>query len=252
MIPLLIALWLSPQQTAPVPTFGDILAKIQTTTGDFLQSLPDFICDETITSKAIVHGKPLQVVNESHFVGRQQRSHNMLFTETREVISINGKPAGKKKNIEGPVLFGGGFSSLLHETFDPQMVPDQTYRMAGEEAFGGRVALVIEYATREGQKNLNFDFYGKAYPEKDEGKVWIDKQSLAVLRIERRYLNVPKGETPIVATVDYGEVRIEGRPYWMPVTVKARQARGRRGEQAQYVAEYRNYRRFQANSSIVY
>jgi hypothetical protein len=245
----LLAAWL-PQQ--PAPTVDEILAKIQTNTGQFLQSLPDFICDETITSQAIVGGKLEQVVNSSHFVGRQQKRGNMLFNETRELISIDGKSVSKNANPQGPIFFGGGFSSVLHLTFGKDTVPDQTYRITGEERFRDREAIVIEFATRQGQKNLKFDFYGKAYLENDKGKAWIDKESLRVLRLERQYLNVPKGETPITATVDYGEVFIDGQPYWMPLTVKAEQLKGRRGQNAEYLAEYRNYRKFEAKSSIIY
>jgi hypothetical protein len=230
----------------------EILAKVQANTGEFVQSLPDFVCDETITSKALVRGKLQQFVNESHFVGRQQKHAGMSFTETRDVLTINGKPVPKHKNPRGPVLFGGGFSSVLHETFGQASVPDHTYKIAGEESIGGKTVLVIEFATRQGQKTLFFDFYGKAYVQNDVGKVWVNKDTLTVLRLQRHYQNVPKGETPIILTVDYGSVQIDGKPYWMPVTVKAEQAKGKGTEQAQYLAEYKNYRKFDASSSIVY
>jgi hypothetical protein len=110
---------------------------------------------------------------------------------------------------------------------------------------------VLEFATREGQKELYFDLYGKAVLQKDVGKAWIDKISLRVLRLERHHLNVQKGQSPMVATVDYGEVRIDGKPFWMPVTVKAEQS-FKGGEWGQYLATYTNYRKFEVSSGIVF
>lgn len=246
---VVLAAW--PPWQQPEPSINEILAKVHANTGEFVRSLPDFICDETITSRALVRGRLRTFVNQSHFVGRQQQHGMFPFTETREVISINGKTVRPHTPLQGVLLFGGGFSSLLNETFG-QPSAEHTYRLAGEERIRDRSALVLEFATRDGQKTLSFDFYGKAYLERDTGEAWIDKQSLRVLRLERHYLNVPKGETPIVATVDYDEVRIGDQPFWMPVSVQAGQAKGRFGEQAQYLAEYRNYRKFEASSSIVY
>ena len=251
MIPLefLLAFW----PPAPQPSgIGEILAKIQANTAQWEQSLPDFVCEETATSKAIVRRKLQQYVNESHFVGRQQKQGRWLFTEARDVYMVNAKPVAHRQTLRGPILFGGGFSSVLHTTFSKQWAADHIYRFGGEETFRGRAVLTIEYATRQGQKDLLWDFYGRAYPQIDTGKAWIDKDSLQVLRIERRYTNVPKGDSFILAAVEYREVRIEGAPFWMPALVTAEQAKGKYGEQGRYTAEYRNYRKFNASSSIIY
>ncbi|HUA58256.1 MAG TPA: hypothetical protein VML19_05855 [Verrucomicrobiae bacterium] len=244
-----LAAWL-PQRAEP--SVEEILAKIQTNTSQFLQSLPDFVCDETITSKAVIRGRQRQYVNESHFVGRQQKQGRMTFTETREVISINGKAVPKNTRPQGPIFFGGGFSSVLHTTFGKDTVAAQTYKVASEEEFRGRPTLVIEFSTRPGQQDLRFDFDGKAYVENDRGKAWIDKESMRILRLEREYLNVPRRQSPMVATVEYGEAQIGGQAYWMPVTVTASQVKGSTGDEEQYVAQYRNYRKFEAQSSIIY
>jgi hypothetical protein len=240
---------LSAQEAA---TLDEILARVQTRAGHFAQSLPDFVCDEKVTSKVVHRGKPIEAVIQSHFVGMQKKNGKMSFTETREVDSVNGKPARKGQKFEGPFLFGGGFSSILDHTFAPKFVPSHTYKITGEEMLDGRTALVIEFATRDGQTELHSYLYGKSIVQRDMGKAWIDKESLQVLRLERHYLNVPKDETPLIATVTYGEVRIDGKPFWMPTTVSAGQAATKRSTRAVYLAVYTNYHKFAVSSGIVY
>jgi hypothetical protein len=238
---------ISPRAVAPI---DEILARVQTNTGQFAQSLPDFVCDEKVTSKAVKRSRPHRVVIESHFVGLQKTNGRMAYTETREIVTVNGSKAAKGQKFEGPFMFGGGFSSLLEHTFSSKSAPSHTYQITGEEMLGGRPALVIEFATKESQQELFLGFYGRGYIQKDTGKAWIDKETMQVMRLERRYLNVPKGETPIVASVEYGEVRIDGKPFWMPATVRAAQTASKRWAKGEYLAAYTNYKKFQVSSEI--
>jgi hypothetical protein len=229
-------------------TIEEILARVQANTGQFEKSLPDFVCDEKITSSALQKGRKTEAVIESHFVGLQERSGKMFFTERREIVSVNGKPARPGERLKGPFLFAGGYSSLLDNTFSEKNVACHTYGFGGEERLGTRDALVIEFATRKGQKTLYMDANGKGYAENDTGKAWISKDTLQLLRLERQFHNVPKRVAPIVVTVEYGEVRIGDRPFWMPLKVMASEP----GYQGDYLAEYTNYRKFEVSAGIVF
>ena len=229
-------------------TIEEILARVQANTGQFEKSLPDFVCDEKITSTALHKGKRTEAVIESHFVGLQEKSGKMFFTERREIVSVNGKPARPGERLKGPFLFAGGYSSILDNTFAEKNVPSHTYTFGGEERLGMRGALVIEFATRKGQKTLYMDANGKAYAENDTGKAWIGKDSFELLRLERQFHNVPKRVAPIVVTIEYGEVRIGDRPFWMPLKVMAEES----SSQGEYLAEYTNYRKFDVSAGIVY
>ena len=246
---LLVSCPLAAQQAST--TVAEILAQVQLNAGQFVRSLPDFVCDERVTSRGTHKGKVTQVVIESHFVGLQKKSGRMSYTETREINTVNGQPARKGQRFQGPFLFGGGFSSILNQTFSPIFVPSHTYKIAGEEMLRETDTLVMEFATKEGQKELYFDYFGKAVVQKDTGKAWIDKGSLQVLKLERHYLNVQKGESPMLATVEYGEVRIDGKPFWMPSRVSAQQT-FKGGDTGEYLAEYSNYRKFEVSSGIVF
>jgi hypothetical protein len=233
-------------------TVEEILARVQSNTGQFETSLPDFVCDEKVTSRDIEKNGLVEVVIESHFAGLQKETRKLGFTEHREIVTLNGKPARKNQKFEGPFLFDGGFSAILHETFSAKNVPSQTYKIAGEEMLAGKPAIVIEFATREGQKELYITFYGKTLVQKDVGKAWVDKQTLQLLRLERHFLNVPKGESPILSTVEYGEVQIDGKSFWMPSVVRSEQAQLKGARSGEYRAEYTNYRKFEVSSGIVF
>lgn len=250
------ALFLLLAWQSPPATVDEILARVQTNTGEFEQSLPDFVCDEKVTSKGVHKGKLSETIVESHFVGLQKKNGNKSFTETREIVTIGGKPARRGQRMDAPFLFGGGFSSVLDLTFAAKNTASQTYKIVGEETLGGRPALVIEFATNEGQKDLFFDNGSRVVAENDTGKAWIDRDSFHVLRLERHYLNVPKGSTPIIATVEYGEVRIGGKPFWMPLAVHAEadayQIGSTHAENGEYAAIYTNYRKFDVSTGIVF
>jgi hypothetical protein len=252
---LLLAGWLSIQapgaETADL-TDKDIQARVQTNTGQFEQSLPDFVCDEKVDSLKIEHGAlTREGTAESHFTGRQKKSGRMSFTESREFVTINGKSAKPGETLYGVFLFSGGFSSLLDETFSAKYAPLHDFKIAGHARLNGRAALAIEFATKPGQKELASFWVEDVLIQRDTGTAWIDEETLQVLRIERRFMNLPKGWAGVVATVDYGPVSIDGKPFWMPLRVKCNQtAIG--GAMKRYTAEYRNYRKFEVASGISY
>ena len=93
----LLAGWLSIQALAaqtPAPTIDEILARVQTNTGQFESVLPDFVCDGKVVSLKILRNLLTREGSaESHFTGLQKKSGKMNFTESREFVTINGKPA---------------------------------------------------------------------------------------------------------------------------------------------------------------
>ena len=252
---LLLAGWLSVRALAAqttVLTVDEILARVQTNTGQFEQSLPDFVCDEKIVSLKTERGVMThEGASESHFTGLQKRSGRMTYTESREFVTINGRPAKPGAILYGAFLFSGGFSSLLDETFSAKFAPLHDFKIAGHGRWNDRAALVLEFATKPGQKLLGCVWDGEELIQRDAGKAWIDEGTIQVLRIERRFMNLPQAWRRLVATVDNGPVTIDGRPFWMPLRVKADQT-GAGGAVRQFTAEYRNYRKFEVASWITY
>jgi len=54
-------------------------------------------------------------------------------------------------------------------------------------------------------------------------------------------------------TVEYAQVTIDGKPFWMPKTVRSDLRRKlTQPPERQFSAEYTNYRKFDVSSGIVY
>ncbi len=102
-----------------VPTLDQILSRAQNNVKEFEFSLPDFMCDEKITSQELLHGKAVHTtIVDSVFIGTQNKSEqNKPFTESREIKTVDGRQPRKNQQLEGPFLYGGGFSSILDATF---------------------------------------------------------------------------------------------------------------------------------------
>ena len=237
-------------QTASIE---DVLPRVQATASNFFSALPDFLCNEDATSTFASNGKLEKETRiQSTFRGVQAKSKGYSFTETRETQTINGQPAAKDEIVKDAFTFAGGFSSVLHETFAIENTGLQTFRIAGTDSVEGKKAIVIEFETRDGEKALAIGWRGKKVVTKETGKAWIDPQTMQVLRLERKYWNLPPAVTVLTVAVNYANVEIGGKMYLMPKTVRAESARanGKKSELRIYTATYTQYRKFNVSSGV--
>src|SRR5215471_12065883 len=132
---LLQLAWCAVGQAQAVSKLEQILLRLQDHVQEFETSLPDFICDETITSRELMGGKIIhETVIESSFRGVQHKDkEGWPFTETREIQTIDGRPAAKGQQLTGPFFFGGGFSSILVEIFARENSQYFNYKLVGTE-----------------------------------------------------------------------------------------------------------------------
>ena len=129
-----------------MPKLSQILPRIQEHVKEFESSLPDFICDEKITSKELMGGTTIHETDiDSTFRGTQNRDKNPdgkyePFTEWRDIQTIDGRPAPKGQQLTGPFLFGGGFSSILVEIFSAENSRYFNYKVIGADTVDGKSA----------------------------------------------------------------------------------------------------------------
>lgn len=249
----------SPAQT--VPKLSQVLPRIQEHVKEFESSLPDFICDEKITSKELMGGTTIHETDvDSTFRGTQNRDKNPdgkyePFTEWRDIQTIDGRPAPKGQQLTGPFLFGGGFSSVLVEIFSPENSRYFNYKVIGTDKVDDKTAVVLKFETKKDQQALlHRELFGTQYVMKGSGKAWIDLASMNVLRLEIQYLDPPMPEGVLSLAVDYAPVVIKEKTFWMPRTVTAEQTvpNPKVPVGGQYVAEYSNYQEFKVSVRIKY
>jgi hypothetical protein len=244
-----------------VPKLDQILPRIQQRVKEFESSLPDFICDEKITSRELMGGKTIHETDiDSTFRGTQNKDKNPdgkyePFTEWRDIQTIDGRPAPKGQQLTGPFLFGGGFSSILVEIFSSENSRYFNYKVIGADKVDEKAAVLIKFETKKDQQALlHRELFGTQYVMKGSGKAWIDIASMNVLRLEIQYLDPPMPEGVLTLAVDYAPVVIKDKTFWMPKTVTAEQTvpNPKVPVSGQYVAEYSNYQEFKVSVRINY
>ena len=95
---------------------------------------------------------------------------------------------------------------------------------------------------------------GNRYKPAYKGTIWIDKESGRVLRIEQQALSVPRNFTwdKALSTLEYGFVNIDGHSYLLPVRSVNEACMAGTSNCSRNVIEFRNYRRFSADTSITF
>src|SRR6516165_3802660 len=118
---------------ARAQSLDDVLDAVSRNVKEFQDSLPDFVCNEKVTSTKFDSGTAVkEKVVESLFTGFQRsRAENravFAFTESREVVAIDGKSVRKGTAFPKlPYHFAGGYSSLLDTTFAPDNLQIHNY-----------------------------------------------------------------------------------------------------------------------------
>jgi hypothetical protein len=220
----------------------------------FRDTLPDFICSEKITSSVIENGKlSKQKVIESLFTWmRKAQPASKLMVESREVLAIDGKPVrtGTKMpnapflpkeatvNTLFVVLGNSGAAPFFYD-----------YKVTGRENVGDLSALRIEFE----QMKTNVGTLRFA------GTAWIDLEFMQAVRTEVHLLGWAQSSVmddfdAYSILTDYAKVEIDGKPFWLPKSLKVEGTRRKNGNSngyvARYLAEYANCRRFGVSVEI--
>jgi hypothetical protein len=253
---LFFPLLLSAGFSQSIPSLDEILKRVGDNVQAFQDTLPDFECRETVIQRTNKKGKVKEEIIESVFRGFQKphiwKGMTTFATELREYQSINGNQISKndKRQRKELVNIHGGFSSFLVSTFSSENQMLHNYQIAGIETVQGRQVLVLTFVTIEGQNKLFWINLGTPLVGKDVGKAWLDLESMQVIRLEQRMLNVPAKFNPASIAVDYTKVVFAGKEFWMPKSVRYGISEKKGNVIIEYGIEYADYRKFDVSIEI--
>lgn len=252
-----LILMLAPPTTAVhAQALAEVLDAVSRNVKEFQELVPDFVCTEKVTSTEFDSGNVVkEKAVESVFTGFQRSSEQnrvrFAFTESREVMAIDGKPVRKGTPFPKlPYRFAGAYTSLLTTTFAPESLPIHDYSIGDTYKSASSSALLVRFVTKENQQQLRGIFQGTQLVEKDIGSAWIDQKSFRVLRLQRRSLNLPPGITRSIATVDYGPVKIGESEFWIPTKIQAEVTEQNPRITFTYLADYNECRKFMADVKL--
>jgi len=242
------------QSQTPAPQ--EVVATVRRNIIQLRDTLPDFICNEKITSSVFENGKmSKQKVIESLFTWMRKGAQPTakMMVESREVLAIDGKPVRKGTRMpDAPFLPKEPTVNTLFVVLgsDVGVAPFfYDYKVTGRENVGDLTALRIEF---EQMKPLVESL-------RIAGTAWIDLEFMQAVRTEVRPLGFARSSVmddfdAYSVLTDYAKVEIDGKPFWLPKSVKVEGTRRKNGNSnghvARYLAEYANCHRFDVSVEI--
>ena len=240
-----------PQQ-APAPAVIPIqedpaIAKAREVAFEFSDKLPNFFCQQITTRYRTENAKrgwdPIDIVTAD--VTSEDGS------ETYKNIKVGNKPVNKSMEDIGGTTSTGEFSSELLALLQPGS--GATFKRNGSDTIAGRNALVYKFEVPREQSTWRVEGPSQLYYPAYRGTIWIDKESSRVLRVEQEGRNMPLQFVfdTVETSVDYDYVRL-GTPtqYLLPVAAEALSCQRGTSFCSRNRIEFRNYRKFEAESSI--
>jgi hypothetical protein len=264
-------------QSAEPLTLDEVVAKLQDNLDSYDRSIPSFLADEHIdstdhylavhgaslpasvfpggSSSALPDGRDINTSAESVFRLRRDvdpERHIPMLDESREIASIDGKPANGR-DIDAPATFSGAFSGGLALVSKAEQA---CMRYTLEPVRPGR-PIVVRFVSVPAQQRPKQCILA----EDGSGQVAIDPASMQIAKIEvnvPRHLLIPRSHegrtSPPVYTrwkvqVDLKPVVLDAHTFWLPEKISS--VSSTEQEDWSFVATYRNYHLLQVHSRIL-
>nr|MBA3353458.1 hypothetical protein [Blastocatellia bacterium] len=151
----------------------------------------------------------------------------------------------------------GEFVEDLAKIFKPDSKTQ--FELLTTDTVRSRRTLVYEYTINiENNKSGGVGLKGPVFqssPAGEKGKIWIDRDSFRVLRIEYRLTDIAPtfAVKAVTKTIDYEMVDIAGDKYLLPIISDFRGTvqNGERRFESRNVIRFRNYNKYGSDVTIV-
>jgi len=229
----------------------------------YRQQLPDFICTQithrTTASKSLgAMGAGMASRNPAAMPAGPESSSDVIEEkltyvgkkENYEVVSVDGRRVKgiTHDEIQGGVISGGEFGSVLGQIFEPSSQTvftwDRTASLHGRRmyVFGFRVpkqaGTTVGDAKTHNQTIVSFF-----------GQIFIDPDTLAVLEISSRHDMPPGFPIQLIERkIEYTPQQIAGKSYGLPSSSQIHMEDGSRVYQNRI--DFKDYHRFSSESTI--
>ncbi|MBZ5582825.1 MAG: hypothetical protein LAQ30_11610 [Acidobacteriia bacterium] len=236
--------------STPLPSSDtEIIAEVRAAADSFSSSLPNYLAEQ-LTTRYYSTGFPVASWQPIDTV-----TATVAYVDGKEDyrdIRINGNPTNVPPERSGS-WSTGEFGTTLEDLLAP--VTNAAFKRRGEERVAGRAALVYNYTVD--QPNSHWTIVspdGRRYKPAYDGAVWVDKDTRRVLRIEQRATAFPGGfpYSKTECVLEYGFARIDQGMYLLPATGQNTACMSGSGTCTRNKIEFRNYRKFTAESTVKY
>ncbi|HEX6182488.1 MAG TPA: hypothetical protein VFZ44_01160 [Pyrinomonadaceae bacterium] len=251
--------FLNPKEATPLPSeaeTADLLARTRTATLEATAQMPDFVVKQLITRSEAKERSQNWKVADRLVVGVSYRESE---GEKYRVLAINGvaTPGVPEKSDyaeTGGTNSRGEFVTYLRGLFGEESRAE--FKPLDTDTLRGRRAVVYTYNIKKENSRWEIGNGGASVIAAYRGKVWIDRESARVLRIESEFYGFPAAFPVAAATtaLDYDWVPIPSQgEYLLPTRSLSYITLSERGQtvQLRHDIRFRNYQKFGTELKIL-
>ena len=245
----------SPKQAADsAPVFqgkpvDSVIEKAREAAANYLASLPNYFCQQMTARYQSDHPKTgwdaLDVVTADV---AYEDGH-----ESYKNIKIGNRPVNKSMEDIGGTRSTGEFSSVLEDLLSPYT--NAMFTKNGTDTLHGRSTWVYKYEVARERSHWRIEAPSQLYYPAHTGTIWIDKETSRVMRIEQGTINMPKlfPFDTVETVTDYEFIPLAaGAKYLLPADAEVLSCIRGTSMCSRNRLEFRNYRKFGAESSITF
>jgi hypothetical protein len=223
-----------------------LIAQAREAAANFLEGLPNYVCQEQTTRYAsetrtpswnVIDVVSAEVVYENH-------------EESYRNLQINGKPTKKSPEDSG-AWSTGEFGTILGSLFASQSATE--FKYIQDDTISHRSASLFDFKVIRVRSNWRILVAGQYIVPQYKGSVWIDNKTAQVLRIEMQAKEIPQAfpEISVETAVDYDTISLGSADrFLLPVHAEALSCWRNSNECQRNVIEFRNYHKFEGESII--
>jgi hypothetical protein len=223
-----------------------LVEKARQASNSFFDVLPYFLCQQSMTrsySGGDGRWRTLDYVTAEVIY---EHGH-----ESYRDIKLNGKST-KRKMMDLPGSRSTGeFGSALHSLFDPET--QALFKFRTNTTLGGFSTAVYDLAVSAELSDWRITAGSQMIMTAYTGRIWIDRESGSVLRIEKKAVDIPAAfpYQQLQSAVDYGPVMLPAGRYFLPARAENLSCNDPRSCSRNAI-EFRNYHKYVGESSITY
>jgi hypothetical protein len=225
-----------------------VIEKAREAAATYLSSLPNYFCQQMTARYQSDHPKTgwdaLDVVTADVAYEDGHESYKNVKLGSKSVKSIDDI---------GGTRSTGEFSTILEDLLSPYT--DANFRKSGTDTLHGRATWVYKYEIPRERSHWRVEAPSQLYYPAHTGTIWIDKETSRVLRIEQGSINMPKlfPFDTVETVTDYEFISLAaGQRYLLPADAEVLSCLRGTSLCSRNRLEFRNYRKFGAESSITF
>jgi hypothetical protein len=243
-----VAVARTPSPVIPIQE-DPVIAKAKDAAAAYSGSLPNFFCRQVTTRYESDHPK-------EGWQALDTITADLAYedgTESYKNIKVGNKEQkGSMEDLSGS-WSTGEFESLLDDVFDP--ATGATFRRSGEDTIRGRRADTFTFEVPRERSHWRIIVAAQIYYPAYRGTIWVDRETSRVLRLEMGSRNMPQ-LFPLEKTetaTDWDFIRLSTpQTFLLPTAAEVLSCYNGSSHCSRNRIEFRNYRKFGAESDITF